>query len=268
MELVSPEEIAEMSVQELLGVSTGRNVLSSIRGTVLGPGYRTGALARSAADLLEEMKRSSDSTVPSVAMGKLGPTTSKLLFESHILKLRFRKTNGLEKLAQCKPADLAHELSLEFRRAVTGEKSEADAVCGQPTYSSLAHLAPTIGMPILLEGNILLRGPNLTVPEPVGLDSVFPMSSQKDIEKHARSGWVDLTEANLALWKERARHILVEPAISAHDTTSLTGLHYQSGNDIDPPALLAWVLAGENHGHRDLDTIFELAYDSEPDLVA
>ena len=44
MELVSPEEIAEVCVQELLGIGTGHNVLASIRGAVLGPGYRAGTV--------------------------------------------------------------------------------------------------------------------------------------------------------------------------------------------------------------------------------
>jgi hypothetical protein len=44
MELISPEEIAEVCVQELLGIGTGRNVLASIRGAVLGPGYRAGTV--------------------------------------------------------------------------------------------------------------------------------------------------------------------------------------------------------------------------------
>ncbi len=44
MELISPEEISEVCVQELLGIGTGHNVLSSIRGAVLSPGYRAGTL--------------------------------------------------------------------------------------------------------------------------------------------------------------------------------------------------------------------------------
>jgi hypothetical protein len=44
MELISPEEIAEVCVQELLGIGTGRNMLASIRGAVLGPGYRAGTV--------------------------------------------------------------------------------------------------------------------------------------------------------------------------------------------------------------------------------
>lgn len=261
---MSPEEIAEVSVQELLGISTGKNVLSSIRGAVLGPGYRAGTLIQSARDLLEQKKQSNGSTVPSIAMGKLGPATSKMLFESHILAIRFRKTNGLKKLAECNPADLAQELSLEFRRAIT-KGHDFDAVSGKPTCSSVAYLAPTIGMPILLQGNLLLRGPNITVPEPVGHDSVFAVSLQEDIDRHAQSGWVDLTRSNLEVWKKRAQQILSEPATSAKDTTSLTGLHYQSGADIDPPSLAAWVLSGEAHGHRDLDTIFEMCFERDGD---
>lgn len=44
MEMISPQEISEVCVQELLGIGTGKNVLSSIRGAVLQPGYRAGFL--------------------------------------------------------------------------------------------------------------------------------------------------------------------------------------------------------------------------------
>jgi hypothetical protein len=44
MELISPEEVAEVCIQELLGIGTGNNVLASIRGAVLRPGYRAGTV--------------------------------------------------------------------------------------------------------------------------------------------------------------------------------------------------------------------------------
>lgn len=44
MELISPEEISEVVVQEIHGIGTGHNVLSALQGAILHPGYRAGTL--------------------------------------------------------------------------------------------------------------------------------------------------------------------------------------------------------------------------------
>lgn len=44
MEFISPEEISEVCVQELMGIGTGHNVLSAMQGSILNPGYRAGYL--------------------------------------------------------------------------------------------------------------------------------------------------------------------------------------------------------------------------------
>lgn len=198
--------------------------------------------------------------MPSIALGRLGPPLlSKILFEAHILKLQFGGAHGMKKLANCNPVELSRELSTQLQDAANdGPKKDF----GNCSLSSLSHIAPTIGVPILLHGNLMLRGPNITSPEPVGCDSTFILGTQEQLDRHAQSGWVDLRSQNLQVWKERAQHILAEPPVSAHDTTALTGLHYGSGSqELNPAALASWIIAGEVHGQRDLNTISQLDAD-------
>ena len=266
MELISPEEIAEVCVQELLGIGTGNNVLAAVRAGVLRPGYRAGTIRSFAVQLLAELEKHQDAdparriTMPSIAIGKLGPPfLSKILFEAHILKVLFGGEVGLKELAECDPSDLSRKLCAEIQSVVNqdGEHS-TDSLGFKITLSAIAHVAPTIGVPILLEGNLMLRGPNITVPEPVGRDSRFNLTTLEAINKYAEKGWVDLRPLNLQVWKERARHILSEPIASSTDTTQLMGLHYAGSGkhqEIDATALATWILAGEMKGFRDLDSV-------------
>lgn len=199
--------------------------------------------------------------MPSIALGRLGPPLlSKVLFESHILKLHFGGEYGLKKLANCDPAELSLELTTRVLKASNLEQYVIES--GTPSVASLVCIAPTIGIPILLGENMILRGPNITDPEPAGHDSTFKISSQDQIDQFARRGWIDLRPRNLQVWKERAFHILAEPPVHAKDTSCLTGLHYGSGSrELNPAMLASWVIAGELHGQRDLNGVTELDED-------
>jgi len=251
MELLTPEEIAEVAIEELVGVATGHNVLGAVRASVLGPGYRAGTQRHLAADelrRLESSKSSGDNTMPSVALGQLGPPElSKLLFEAHILA---EKCGGsLGKLLTTDPKQLANALRSEALTAVNNTAPPATN-----TLASYVHVAPTIGVPVLLPGNTLLRGNNITVPEPLGHTTKFHLTKDK-IEKAAQRGWVDLRENNILRWQSRVRTI--QERSSRFSTTDTSGTDdpwiYSFGDRIDPPALVTWILAVEAHGHRGLD---------------
>jgi hypothetical protein len=259
MELITPEEIAEVCVQELLGIGTGHNVLASIRGSVLAPGYRAGMMRHAADEHLSDLEKlSTDTTMPSIALGRLGPPLlSKILMEAHILKLKYDGPDGLQQLSECDPVGLSRELSAQVQQAMQSESVKM--VGSVPSMTSLSYIASTIGVPVLVNNNLMLRGPNITVPEPVGYDSLFALSSQELLDGYAKSGWIDLRSSNLQVWKERACHILSEPPVSAENTTVLTGLHYQSGSkEVNASALASWIIAGEVHGQRDLNSVSEL----------
>ena len=275
MELVSPEEVAEVAIQELLGVPTGHNVLTAVAGAVLPPGYRAGTMRPLSNQLLDDLLEQTSvdaavkhdldasaplnqttTTIPSIATGQLGPQLAKYLFEAHLLKLYHKGDQGLALLAHCDPVALSKQLSHEIRQTL----QHPTPATGRITIESLTRLVTTIGVPIVLDDESLVRGPNITDPEPRGTQADVAITSPTDLNVYARRGWVDVRAPNLQLWKDRARHILSEPPNSAVDTSSLTGLHYYNNgsNEIDPAAISSWILAGELHGHRDVETVNEL----------
>jgi hypothetical protein len=275
MELISPEEVAEVAVQELLGIPTGHNVLAAMSSSVLAPGYRAGSLRPFADHYLNEIleHRCNDEstecfssrapTVPSIATGNLGPQLSNFLYEAHLLKLYFDGEDGLDQLAACDPVSLSRLICEDIRRTL-GSSVPADLASGQPGIESLSRLPPTIGVPILLDDYSLVRGPNITDPEPKGNDVCFPVD-RSQVNVYARRGWVDLRPENLKVWKHRAEHILSEPPIHLTDTTSLSGLHYSASRThiIEPAAFTSWILAGELHANRDWDTVSEVSDEEE-----
>ena len=85
---VTPEEIAQTIVLELRGANTGRDVISAMDASVLNPSDKAGLIRSAAMTDLELVE--SQSGIPSVALGRLGPPElSKLLFEAHLFKEAF-----------------------------------------------------------------------------------------------------------------------------------------------------------------------------------
>jgi hypothetical protein len=267
MELISPEEVAEVAVQELLGIPTGHNVLAAMSSSVLAPGYRAGNMRPMADHYLTAILDHVDgstvdvkqaATVPSIATGNLGPQLSKCLFEAHLLRLYFGGEDGLHKLAASDPNTLSRLICDDIRRTVC-TSTPADLAGSQPTIDLLSRLSPTIGVPILLDDYSVVRGPNITDPEPKGNQATFAVN-RSQINVFARRGWVDLRPENIKVWKVRAQQILSEPPVRYTDTSSLTGLHYTSSTGmIEPAALTSWILAGELHAQRDWETVNEVS---------
>ena len=71
MEYITPEEIAQVVVHEIRGANTGQDIISALDGSVLNPSYKAGLLRNAAMHDLAAAE--SDSGIPSVALGRLGP---------------------------------------------------------------------------------------------------------------------------------------------------------------------------------------------------
>src|SRR5207244_11206743 len=67
MEYVTPEEVARTTILEILGASTGRDVLSAIDGAITEPSYRAGVLREQAIRAMEQIE--------SAAAGHVRPPT-------------------------------------------------------------------------------------------------------------------------------------------------------------------------------------------------
>ena len=228
MEYVTPEEVARTAVLEILGASTGRDVLSAIDGAITEPSYRAGVLREHAIRAMQSLEREKR-VLPSIAIGQLGPPKlSKLLAEAHLI-LGAAKTDSVDAIRQIAPADL--------QRRVEAYLAE------EP---SIASLIVTIGVPILRERNgklMLTRGPRISIPPaPAGGDPVMALDATK-VEHHARTGWVDLRLENFELWQQRLRGV-ASPDVEVYGSAALDIKGYP-GDTFVPGDIVGWLLTNE-----------------------
>jgi len=231
MEFVTPEEIAENVILELLGDATGRDVLAAMDNSIMGPTYRAGYMRHGALTRMEQLQKEHD--VDSVAFEILGPPRlSKLLHEANLLKkvcidLRCTQVHSPGTLSE-KVLQLLEE-SQELRSSIL-----------------------SIGIPILLpDGKSLLRGPVIKTP---AADFEVTDLSPKKINEWARAGWVDLRLENMKLWQDRISTILsLTNEIPTEDTSSQYhhGRYYWSHDEpMKIGKIAAWIFANEDKGTR------------------
>ncbi|MCP4737679.1 MAG: hypothetical protein GY873_26155, partial [Bosea sp.] len=130
-------------------------------------------------------------------LGQLGPPElSKLLFEVSLLKEAY----GDRLLGAVVDADGEDISSEEVARRLSRRLED----------SELAQQAISIGIPVLLpDGETLLRGPLIKVPEIKGKRKVAPLGADRAeaIDRWARRGWIDLRAGNMKLWQSRFREM-------------------------------------------------------------
>src|SRR5437764_4750868 len=87
MEYVTTEEVARTAILEIVGASTGRDVLAAIDGAITEPSYRAGVMREHAVREMRRLESEKRGEVPSIALGDLGPPKlSKLLAEAHLIR--------------------------------------------------------------------------------------------------------------------------------------------------------------------------------------
>jgi hypothetical protein len=236
MEFVTPEEIADYTIMEVKGATSGYDIISALDQSVLGPTYRAGAMRESALKTMRDLQEKHGAE--SVAFELLGPPRlSKLLYEVHLLK----KTCGsLSSVLKSSPKELSRKVELYVRR----EKSVRAQII-------------SIGIPILMaDGKSMLRGPQVKIPASK-VKEEFRVTPQK-IDEWAEAGWVDLREKNFQIWQQRLRELKAEiEAIPAGETSSAHHWnHYYWGDDheiLDPGKIVGWIFVrkeGEVGGMR------------------
>jgi hypothetical protein len=194
MEFITPEEIARHAVLEIKGSNTGYDVIAAVDSTVMNPTYRAGNLRHLALEEAErlEHKFANNGDSPSVALGWLGPPEiGKLLWEAHLLKVCF---GSLSKVLEQTPEALAFEINLLLERD-----------------TNLRYTINSVGLPILTpDGQSLIRGPFIRIPEIPGVNSV--KLTKACVDKWAAKGWVDLRPKNFAHWRERFTKMSIRPS--------------------------------------------------------
>lgn len=231
MEFVTPEEIADVVVRELVGGNTGHDVINALDNAVMGPTYRAGLMRHWALEKLRNLEKQHD--VRSVAFENLGPPRlSKLLHEADLLR---RAYGTMGRVREAAPGEMCRRLAAEV------EQPEVR----RPILS--------IGIPVLLPDGRLLRGPECKIPPVTAAGDSIEVSLES-IEAWAKAGWVDLREANMALWRERFETIAREiDAIPAAETSSrfLRDRQFWSAEGlIQPGKVVGWVFATEDKGAR------------------
>jgi NAD(P)-dependent dehydrogenase (short-subunit alcohol dehydrogenase family) len=232
MEFVTPEEIADVAARELIGGNTGHDVINALDNAVMGPTYRAGLMRHWALEKLRALEK--EHGVRSVAFENLGPPRlSKLLHEADMLRRSYRTMDAV------RAADAA-EMSRRLAEDVHGDAHRRAEIL-------------SIGIPILLPDGRLLRGPECKIP-PVAAPTESHAVTRESVEAWARAGWVDLRDANMALWKGRFERIHSEiEAIPAADTSSrfLRDRQFWGAERIiQPGKVVGWIFATEEHGAR------------------
>ncbi len=234
MEYITPEEIARTIVLEIRGANTGRDVISAMDASVLGPTYKAG-LVRGVAlrDLADEEARAvRDGGVPSIALGRLGPPElSKLLFEAALFQHVYR-------------------VPLAAVEDTATDEAVSDRLAQALEPSGVAVSAPSIGIPVLLpDGRTLLRGPRINVPERQGHSS-DPTVTAKDLDAWAERGWVDLRPANIGRWRERMKAMRQARADLRDAGSAAASIQSYMRDRFEIGEMVAWIFNNEMAGYR------------------
>jgi len=237
MEFITPEEIAEDIILELLGANTGHDVISAIDSSVMNPTYKAGMIRHVAIEELEKLEK--ETGVPSVAIGQLGPPQlAKYLYEAQL----FHVTIGtLDQI-------LAYE-----NRAEAGAEEISQLFFEFLKNDSLLHTITTIGIPILHpDGRKIWRGPVIKIP-PYNPKKSEMVLSEKTIDTYAKKGWVDLRPAHMRWWLDMFRRMRnsTHAPDAKWSSERLTRAAYLP-DDVRIGQVVAWIFnnAIEPPGHR------------------
>jgi len=223
MEFLTPEEIADTVLREILAHPTGKDVVAALDGATLGPTYRAGVLRSQVLAHMDRME--AEHGVHSVAYEMLGPPRlSKLLFEAAILE---RLHDDLDAAATMDP-----EATARGAQALVEEDDD------------LRQRILSIGLPILLPDGRLLRGARVKVPPEPGLPADHP--------RVVDAGWVDLRTGNWTRWRDRVTAIRDEIAgRPGVEMGSVADHEYGDGSGrIRPGRLASWIFRIEDRGER------------------
>lgn len=244
MEVVTPEEIAEVVVHEILGRNTGKDVIASLNASIMGPTYRGGMLVEEVVRWAHRMGLEVNPDVPSVAFEILGPPRlSKLLLEAHLLSRTFRTFSRVLSTTPEAMSEAVGKLLME------------DAPTRRLLLSiGLAALMPD-GKHLLFVSRKTASFRDLKDWER-GVETLTP----DIVQKFRYAEWVDLTPENMARWQERIQN--VERVLKTSDPTrgsshlgdvSPSRWPQEKGDfQVDPGFLVGFIFSYEDRGRRML----------------
>lgn len=246
MEFMTPEEIADVAVLEILGSNTGKDVISALDSAVMSPTYKAGMIRHVAIQELRRLEEETDA--PSIALGQLGPPQlAKYLYETHLFRTEFatldellgKPAEGLDRFLETPTEERAREVS--------------EALYERIRHSDLRDVITSIGIPILCpDGKALIRGPYLKIPGYIRTEPILQLSEEK-IDEFARRGWIDLRPAHVRWWLEnfQAMRMSVFAPGSKASSERLNEKAYLL-EEIEVGEVVAWVFTNriDPPGHR------------------
>lgn len=232
MEYVTPEEIAEDVVFEVLGGNTGHDIINALDNATFEPTYRAGYMQHTAVEKLIELEQ--EHNVDSVAFELLGPPRlSKLLHEIYLLQ---KVGGGMKDLLNADPNELQAKI-VELLKSNPKLRSEI----------------VSIGIPILMpDGKSLLRGNSIKIPPDRG-ENEIEITPDK-INLWAKDGWVDLRIGNIKAWQKRLQAIIDEaesyPKTDSSSSHVRTKRYWNNYGKIDIGKVVSWIFIHEEEGRR------------------
>ncbi|GAB4580143.1 MAG: hypothetical protein Fur0022_28820 [Anaerolineales bacterium] len=245
MELITPEEIARAVELEIQGINTGKDVITAVDSSIMGPTYRGGYLRSQAIADLNRLEQQLG--IPSVALGELGPPElSKLLWEAYLLKENY---GTLAKVLELTPEERKEKKGNSNKVDRTPEDLSECLLNYLHTHSGVQDLITSTGGAILLpDGRTLLRGPFMRIPE-VAASATVPIH-EGDVDKWAQKGWVDLRPQNMAGWQERFRHMIRENQRVRGKGSAALDREVYLFEEIFIGEVVGWIFNNELGGYR------------------
>lgn len=232
MEYVTPEEIADSVVFEILGGNTGHDIINALDNATLNPTYRAGFLFDGALKELRALEEQHQTK--SVAFEMLGPPRlSKLLYEAHLLQLTY---GSMKAVLKATPKEMSAKCASLIDQG-----------------SELRSRIISIGIPVLMpDGETLLRAKEIKIP-PYRGEASLPIKAGS-IDAWAYDGWVDLRVRNMESWKARFARIKKDVEEIPHGDSSSqflrTKTYWDGFETIEPGKLVGWIFSVEEHGAR------------------
>ncbi len=231
MEYVTPEEVARTVVFEILGASTGRDVLAAIDGAITEPSYRAGVLRDHAIRAMQRLEHDAlrrGEVLPSIAVGHLGPPKlSKLLAEAFLIHAA-AGTDDIDAIRTIDAGDMQRNVE-EYLGA----------------HPEIVSEIVTIGVPMLRERDgalVLTRGPRVSIP-PTPPDGTTVPLDQASIETYAETGWVDLRVRNFEKWQRRLLDVST-PDVERYGSAALDVKGYPAQRFV-PGDIVGWLFTNE-----------------------
>ena len=236
MEYITPEEIADICLMEIMGAGTGRDVVSAVDSSVLGSTYKAGLLRPAALEMLERLEARHG--IPSIALGRLGPPgLAKHLFEAYLIRRVYETLDGV--LALEKGGEPAAE---RMSRELYAELEKLPLVSG---------LAISIGIPILCpDGETLLRGPFISAPPYRKFRREVEVSPEK-LDEYTTT-WVDLRPKRMAWWIAtfKKMHESRTTRLGESWATAQVNRATYFSDRIEIGSVVAWIFSTQDEGFR------------------